>query len=71
MTLRRLRLLLWILALSALGTSAGIAWYRWYIAQHTDTWALELDGDQPPLSNSSTRTVGSFPSMLSKATCSW
>jgi protein SCO1/2 len=48
MTLRRLRLLLWILALSALGTSAGIAWYRWYIAQHTDTWALELDGRPAP-----------------------
>ena len=48
MTLRRLRLLLWILALSAVGTSAGIAWYRWYAALHRDTWALELDGRPAP-----------------------
>jgi protein SCO1/2 len=48
MTLRRLRLLLWILALSALGTNAGIAWYRWYAALHTDAWALELDGRPAP-----------------------
>ncbi|WP_448576059.1 SCO family protein [Thermomicrobium sp.] len=48
MTLRRLRLLLWILALSAVGTSAGIAWYRWYAAHHTDSWALELDGRPAP-----------------------
>ncbi|MCX2727624.1 SCO family protein [Thermomicrobium sp. 4228-Ro] len=46
--LRLLRTVLWVVALvSLLATGAGHL-YRWYQAQQSDSWALELDGRPAP-----------------------
>ncbi|MFN3337513.1 MAG: SCO family protein, partial [Thermomicrobium sp.] len=46
--LRRIRITLWILAIAALIGTGGVYAVRWYQAQRTIEWALELDGRPAP-----------------------